>query len=305
VPSQNPLKELIDRALDEQAALSSALRLAMVMGYRLDFKVLVDWVQHELDGYPEEGDVPDYRSFKARSYASLRNPYVGTMSSADVLRSGQPDWVQEFIDRPIVFREGIAAIQTLAAGDGQLRLPWPQEMAIRFGAHSYIDFECLSAWKLVPRHQVQGLLDTVRNRLLRFALELEKSFEWTGESAPEEAIQNPGVVSQIFNTYVLGGTAQVVAGAQAKVQTLVAQVGKGDASSLASALKSLGLTQAEIAEALEITGEEDISGDEPGPRTRAWLEKVKEAAAEKLTGMPVEVATTLAIEALKQFLGIG
>ena len=303
--SQNPLKDLIGKALDEEAALSSALRLAMVMGYRLDFEDLVDWVQHELDGYPEDVDAPDYRSFSARSYASLRNPYVGTMSSADVLRSGQPDWVKEYIDRPIVFREGIAAIQTLAAGDGELRQPWQQEMAVRFGAHSYIDFECLSAWKLVPRHQVKGLLDTVRNRLLRFALELEKNFEWIGESAPEEAIQNPGAVSQIFNTFVLGGTAQVVTGAQAEVQTLVAEVGKGDASSLASALQQLGLTQADIAEALEIARVEHPSSEEPGPRTRAWLEHVKAAAAEKLTGMPVEVATTLAIEALKQFLGMG
>lgn len=302
----NPLKRLIDTALDDNAPLSSVLRQAMVVSYRLDFRELADWVQHELDGYPKGVDLPDYRQFSTRSYAMLRNPYQGSMPSADVMRANLPDWVREFIDQPVEFREGVAAVLALSEGDGDLQQPWPQEIAVKYGGNGYMkDWECLKAWKLISKHRVKGLLDTVRNRLLRFALELEKGFGWTGEDAPAEAVQNHAAVSQIFNTYVMGGTAHVVTGAQAEVKTLVAQVGAGDEAALRAALQSLGLKQGDIDGAIELARTEPPSAATPGPKTAAWLDKVKEAAATKLVGVPADIAVALAIQALKQYLGLG
>ncbi len=56
-------------AISDTASVASLLRKCKLLAHHLDSELLEDWVKWELDGYPDDVDVPDYRvmgmSFKA------------------------------------------------------------------------------------------------------------------------------------------------------------------------------------------------------------------------------------------------
>jgi len=63
-------------------------------------------------------------------------------------------------------------------------VPWPQEVAIRFGAEGYNGFECPGAWQVVSPHALIGVVDTVKNRILDFSLKIEAENPDAGEASP-------------------------------------------------------------------------------------------------------------------------
>lgn len=55
------ISELQQEALNEKASVVSLLRKALLVAQKLDFEDFADWVEKELEGYPEKGDLPEYR----------------------------------------------------------------------------------------------------------------------------------------------------------------------------------------------------------------------------------------------------
>lgn len=53
--------------------LSTVLRKAKVLAYRLKNQDFKDWVEHELNGYYEANERPEYRTISTESYGSFIN----------------------------------------------------------------------------------------------------------------------------------------------------------------------------------------------------------------------------------------
>ena len=79
------LKEIQDAAIDSKSDLSTVLRKSRVLAARLKNEDFTKWVQHELDGYPQVTDIPEYRACKCQSQghfggafgSGLRRPLRG------------------------------------------------------------------------------------------------------------------------------------------------------------------------------------------------------------------------------------
>jgi hypothetical protein len=61
---------------------------------------------------------------------------------------------------------------------------WPADWIAYFGKNIYRDANCLAAWKVIPYNALVALIDTVRNRILSFALEIEAEAPDAGEAPP-------------------------------------------------------------------------------------------------------------------------
>lgn len=101
--------ELQHDALDEKTAVSSLLRKAIAVARKLGVSDADHWLNHELNGYPKEADVPPYRVVLGEQRA--KNPMRGdSMPVFD--QAGKP----KRGNFPI--REPIASVESLTRDDG-------------------------------------------------------------------------------------------------------------------------------------------------------------------------------------------
>jgi AbiTii len=56
------LREIQDEVIDANRRLASVLRKARVLAAELDNEPLRQWASHELNGYPDEAELPPYRA---------------------------------------------------------------------------------------------------------------------------------------------------------------------------------------------------------------------------------------------------
>lgn len=174
------LRDFQQDALDPKVDITTLLRMARVLAARLDNPKFVAWIQHELDGYPKNAELPEYRTLRVDAKAHLIIGY-SQLPRARVLASKIPEEYRKWATTHNL-TGSISELSALVAGIGTevhqgLECPWPQELAIQFGGAGYGDgidpVQCIRAWQSISAPAVVGVIETVRNRLLEFVLQIE------------------------------------------------------------------------------------------------------------------------------------
>jgi hypothetical protein len=201
--------------------LATLLRHCQVLGVRVGSAPVEDWVRWELDGYPEGVDLPEYRLIPMEVRANFSGPYGRILQSAAVPPATIPEPHRKAVEY-FRCRESASAIEDLIRpdGDGSLQVPLGN-LSIVLGGRVFHGMHCYQAWGLIGRAGLVNVLNSVRNRVLSFSLELWKQEPALGEIAPTAA--NTAMTSQVFNT-VYGGQVHVVsAGRDADVSFSITQ----------------------------------------------------------------------------------
>lgn len=184
------ISEIIAAALDEETSSSVLLRKALVASRRLGNSEVAEWIQHELNGFPHDVELPSYRRIKGEL-------------------QGEDDWVGW---KPVLFEknygdidraslhQSIAELEAMQekAGIGYLYLSLPHEKQhlLRKATGENMRFAIC-----IPRHAVIRCVQNVRNSILEWALKLE-SEGVTGEGAsfsPQEVKAASSVSYVIHN----------------------------------------------------------------------------------------------------------
>jgi hypothetical protein len=205
------------------------LRRARVLASRLSNQDFVAWIRNELDGYPADAELPKYRVLSVDARAHL---IIGMyqLQRASVMASQIPEKFRVWATTTF-FRGSVSEIASLVAADkgkSSLQCPWPQEIALHYGGAGYGDgrsaVQCLRAWQEISVASLVGVIETVRNRLLEFVLQIEAEAPDAGEASPGKPALPPEKVNQIFNTYVSGGVTHI-AGTDASRTSNTSSVG--------------------------------------------------------------------------------
>ncbi|HSQ61100.1 MAG TPA: hypothetical protein VLT84_11855 [Acidobacteriota bacterium] len=157
--------ELVRAATDEHTRTSVLLRKALVVARKLRVKDFEEWIGHELDGYPEGATYPAYR--KVRGRVMYHNPYHGLQPV--IFRDTKQE--RSFAIRPA--RDTVAQIEAMLDGDkhkSEFMMTFPAAV----GANMMDAAGTPSPPVLVfAPSQLEGILDSARNIVLRWALKLE------------------------------------------------------------------------------------------------------------------------------------
>lgn len=203
------LRELQDLLTDPKFKVSDALRKAQILAYRLGNTELRDWVERELDGYPDSSDVPEYRITDVIPRGHFSGPFGSAINNADIPVLSLPENMRT-IAEVFHFPHGIGTLESMVASKeaGNLRRPWPADF-VQFivngeGGGIYQGYVCAQAWSEFPRSAVYRVIETVKNRLLKFTLEIEREYPDAGEMAPGSTPVPQEVVTNIFNTVIYG-----------------------------------------------------------------------------------------------------
>jgi AbiTii len=179
------LNELINTATSESVPVAELLRKAKVVAMRIDPKLLPDWVENELSGYPKTTQLPSYRGpFEVSIFA--RYHVIGVGDSDDFLpltRQFFPE--HSSVDRlfEVRFYDSISQIdewRRLASNKG-LQAWLPEDVigaindSIEVGLVAIKSkYRLIEAYREVNPNVWVEIVNSVRNRVLDLAITLEK-----------------------------------------------------------------------------------------------------------------------------------
>ncbi|MDK8643799.1 hypothetical protein [Niallia taxi] len=292
------ITQLQNDVIDPNISISTALRRAKVLAYRLDLEDFKNWVELELNGYQDKlEDLPDYRRCTTVIIKGNFSGLGTMMNNAEIpishLSTVHINKLQE-----IPLSQGIRAYESIVENKKKLTLslPIPVDLAVTWFSGVYQDMQCISARKEFPMSALIELLDTVRNRLLSFVLELQNEFP-NLTSTDEKLPKIPTDRAQAIFHYHVYGDSSVIYSGQGNDIRIQQNVVQNDLESLIKTLTSLGISKIDINKLEEsITEDEEEPGRGIGPNTKKWLEYIKEKATDG--------AIDLTLKAVASYFGI-
>ena len=293
--------------ISQTTDIPTLLRMCKLLAARISHQQFGEWVDRELNGYPTVDSLPDYRIVQVESYGS----FVGPFSKADKLQvpvSILPKQLQERY-RHAYMGSSISAYAALIAGDksGRIQEPWPLNLAIHHASQITHDMQCVSAWKEIPIGAVVRLLDSVKTRVLGFAIDLEREAPNAGDtpigSLPPLSTEK---MTQIFNTNISGNVGNLSNSGEGFSQTANTVVQGSDWEPLERHLTTLGLTPTDT-DGMRAAFERAVSSGDDEEKSRlagSWTGRLAAKAAGGAAGVGFEVAAAGLAKAIAAYLGL-
>jgi hypothetical protein len=263
-----------------------------ILASRTGADPLTAWIDHELNGYPEDADLPPYRGpHPVHVLGHFMGPFGSQMTNVQIPSSSWDKKLEADHLFQIELRESVAEVGSMAAEDN-VTLGWNANVISKYnqGLQNGLvqpvvtgDMLLAGAKIPVPRHLLVGVLEAVRNRILDLALQLEKVVPNAGQANAPDAEQ--GLAAMVINNH-FHAPSNVAIGST-DVKQSIKPPAKGDVEGLVHFLQKMGLTPELITEfRAAANADEEDPGDGPGrwARVRAWVAKVATDAGTEAIG---------------------
>jgi hypothetical protein len=209
------LDEIITLLGSEQGILTDALLKTKILLHQIGKKELVEWVNNELNGYPDDAELPAYRilpSVVLGNFASLT-----FRKTAHPLPIGHLDAEKQAILQRSRMHQSLAVLEQMGTSKQGMMRPLPMELNfdLRKGLAHGIEIE--RAWCHISSHDITGILFQVRSRLLDFLLELKNT---VGETATETELReksNTLDAQSMFRNAIFGSNTTILIGHQSTI----------------------------------------------------------------------------------------
>lgn len=294
-------------AIAKDHDIPTLLRMCKLLAARISHQAFGEWIDHELNGYPNVSGLPDYRIIRVDSYGS----FDGGFRKANKLQipvSVLPTELQEHYRHAYMGSSISAYVALLSEGtSGSVQEPWPVGLAVHYASTLTPSMQCYQAWKEIPIGAIVRLMDSVKTRVLGFVIDLEREAPNAGElpvgSQPPLSGEK---MTQIFTTNITGNVGNVANASSNFSQSSSTITEPGNWEALQARLVELGLTagdtsglQADVERALA-TGSEE----EKKKTAATWIGQLAGRAASGVAGVSIEAAAAGIAKAIAAYLGI-
>lgn len=256
------------------------LRKCKILAARLDHQPFAEWVEWELNGYPSDqvDRLPAYRRLQNVEARGNFSGGFGHYINYGLIAQECVDDEDRNALFSINLTQGVAEYEALVGqsqGDkekGSLRSPWPTAAVIKYAERIWEMYACTEAWRVVSPAALSGLLEAIRNRVLSFALDIEREDPTAGEAPLGSAPVPKAAVERAFVVNVMGGSPVITGG---NVATVVQLAGL-DWDGLTRELLAHGLPDTEL-QALStalLRDRKSVERGEIGPATEGWIGRV-------------------------------
>jgi len=301
------IEKIKDGATGNKTPLSEILRLCLRLGKQLGNNQLSSWALAELNGYKSEKELPDYRIQKAQVRGHFSGPFGSGIKNAQIpqyiIEEKHKDWL--FTN---YFLDPVAELEQLTLGDKDQTLQsyWPADIIAYYQQKEIYQGMVLStAWRLLTKSTLGGVLDTVRTRVLEFVLSIEDELNIKNQGNKKEVEVNPPTaekVSQSVHNIIYGGNVSVGNIGETVQQIITIQ--QGNLAALKKYLKDLGITDNLLVELDHALEEDEKSTIQPGSAVSGWLSRIMIMIGRGTLSVASNTAGSLIAAALMQYLGI-
>jgi hypothetical protein len=295
--------DIIELATEDKESVSVLLRKCLVLSYSLNNERLKTWAEKELDGYEKSDDIPQYRIAHSISKGTFLAGGGGVLNDQPLNPQVMDDEHRHFATT-VKLNAPIASYE-LGLHQGATSnpiVPWPPAITARYQTKFIKGWALNRAWQELPASIIVGLVATVRNRILRFALELRLEL---GSVHDNIADLKPATIDRTVTNYIYGAQNVFAGSAQSVTQIGSIVVGEHDLDGLKRALSTLGVADADVAELAKAI-EHDSRGGTPslGDCTKGWLKALPGKLASGVVTVGADVAKATAKQWLMQYFGI-
>ncbi|MBX5058988.1 AbiTii domain-containing protein [Rhizobium lentis] len=299
------LADIQNDAVNDTTPVSTLLRKVLVLASNLDIDVLEYWVKYEMNGYPSDVDVPEYRQIKMSfkwSGGNIAYQVKGmAIATAAVAHATGIKDIHIFRCRQAIGTIGIEGVTSTST----LQVGMQNYMHHLSGKAIDESYEIYNLWGEFAASHVFGIIDAVRNRVLDFVLTLKKQYPTAGEvdgmTTKEPDVGN--TVQHIFNT-TINGNAGVIG--NANHSTVNFNVNHGNLQDLRKQLTAHGINATDLAELEGALADEPnlADGKSFGPKVGAWLGKMVGKAASGVWNVGLETGGAVLQKALLGYYGL-
>ena len=296
------LGDIRDDLLDQSSDLTDTLRKTIMLAQEHQSSVLREWVESELNGYPELATVPEYRRVRITLAGTFKGPAGRSIPGVGISAAGLHWRVRDSINN-LYIHDSVAALEDSLAHDVHHRnLPVQVVAWLREANQMEEDMELVEAYQQISRYSIVGILQSIRNRLLDFVLEMQKleaaSNDENGDGAETEAARDA------INIIIRGDNNSVVA-AGGNIWQEIAPVQQGDLDSLVAHLQGHQVPDEDIQELRNAVNSEPTTTDGGfGPNVRAWLGGMVSKAVSGAWQVASEEATTTLVNAISAYYNV-
>lgn len=241
----NLLDDIRDDLVDQSSDLSDILRKTIMLAQEHQSSVLREWVECELNGYPEFATVPEYRRVRISLAGTFESPTGHRIPGVGISAAGLHWRLRDSINN-LYIHDSVAALDDSLGHDVHHRtLPVQAVALLRECNQMEEDLELVEAYQQITRYSIIGILQSIRNKLLDFVIEMKK-LEEASNDENENGIE-PEAARDAVNIIIRGDNNSVVA-AGGNIWQEIAPVQHGDLSSLVEHLRSHQVPDEDIQE---------------------------------------------------------
>ena len=289
------LTDIVDSLTSESSRVANTLRRAKILAHKIGLPEFRSWIDRELNGYSEGVELPRYRVCKTHNLATILDPFGGGIKNQVLPIDHLPEDIRSSAES-MYFRQGVGELEGMANEDGMSEA-WPAD-AVR-SIERTLDIaggRLVDVRRPVPKHAVQGVLDSVKNRLLDFVLELQNEAIGTSVDSID-----PSKVRNIFQTFIIGSQNAVNVAERLSAEQ---EIRIGDFESLQKHLQSSGVSDADLILLRDaISSQTQPQQGDLGAKVNEWIGMMIKKAADGVWKVSVDNAGKLLMDALSRFLG--
>ena len=297
------LEQLQEAAVDPNSDLGEILRRCKVLAARLKSPQLEDWLLWESNGYPDDVDLPDYRVWPVEVLGHFAGPFGSGIRNVTIPTICIPEEHREAATR-FECRQSVATVsamlEDLEGGSFHVEMG---NLAVVLSDKVFHGQHCIQTWGKFGKSLVTEVLNSVRNRILDFVLAIWREYDTVGNMGNSPAI-DPHKVTQIFNTTVLGGAANIVGTTRDSVVTQGLQ--SGDFDALSEALASYGVEAQDLAKLRKAIEADPTPNDARafGPKVSEWIATMISKAASGSWKVGIGAGGSLLAGAIAKYYGL-
>lgn len=299
------LRQIQDAAVSNDGPITELLRRCKILAARLGSAEFGAWVDNELNGYNDRNALPEYRRGEVESYGTLVGFGGRQATNVPIPPSTVANEYREKVTKtdmmlPISHYEDLLANKE----SGTFKAPWPGDLIRVTSGRVYENMNLIAAWQQIPRGMVVALIDSVRNRVMSFALEIERMAPSVGESQTGVPPVSPERVQHVFQTIIYGNVGNVAAGSTDFSQTAQVTITQNDFEALAQELGRFGISSPEIEELRGAVRQDHEEAPGLGTRTQNWLGQILTKAGSGALKITVTTASNILPRLLAQYFGL-
>lgn len=300
------LEKITEGATSDKIPLSELLRLCMRLGKLLHNDELMTWAIAELNGYKTKEELPEYRILPTQVSGHFSGSFGSGIRNAHI-----PQMVIDKDHRDNLFTnyifDPVAELEQLTKGDKSetLHSYWSADVIAYYQQKEiYQGMVLSSAWRILTKAALTGILDTIRTRILEFSLRIEQELNLDElDTEKEKDIEvKPSTVSQVFNNTIYGGNVSMANTGNTTQQMI--QIQKGDIAGLHDYLGKLGVTKPLLEELDEALEADATSENKPGPKTTNWISRIMILIGKGSLALATNAAGSLIASAIMKYLGV-
>jgi hypothetical protein len=300
------LHEMQTALLSGEADIAPILLKFRLLAAKLGSGPLQEWVKHELEGYPTDADVPDYRVLSVSYRGTFSGPFGSGIQNAQI-----PTYlIEKFAGESwatFQMRQSVAAVDELVKeSQGNLHIN-ASNLILLLQGKVYEGYACNDVTGTIGVAQLKEIQHAVRSRILELLIELEKAVPGAsqisiGNEQPKE--DESGKVNQIFYQTIHGSMTNV--SNTGAIGTMNIGVAPGDVAGLVGLLVEAGIGEQDANDFVAtLASEEPESKQEPfGAKAKVWIAKNLKKAADGTWKVGIGVATEVLKTAAIGYYGL-